>query len=603
MQPESWSDRVLVALGGGATPAGDTDLLVEVAVSQADHFEPGDRAYTGDRPSWHHRVQAALAQLQADGLAVGWELTPAGEQALKSARRRLAKVPRPATPSGQARSPGGQPVLVSGVISPPLRAAADAAGATAPATDVDDVLLPVMIELNLAFEGGPREAFARLGELWRRVTGSEQGLTRLADEYAIGDLSMAQMKRLVSADAAQLAWPHRCTYRIWPDFEVQPLIDASVVTIKADAAQRSFNSVGNGIVWAVVDSGIQGDHPHFEGFGTLTDPAVSGLHRCFTGPGPPSEQGALQDDDGHGTHVAAIIAGGLQQWTAQDGRVVVAESRYNIDNPGEPIRAPRQVEDARLRLAGMAPRAKLVSLKVLGAGGNLHSRVSRVIQALAYVREVNATSDKLPRIHGVNLSIGYEFDPAWFACGKSPLCQEVDKLVRTGVVVVVAAGNSGFGTLNPTLSTVAQFGLGMTINDPGNADRAITVGSTHRDMPHTYGVSYFSSKGPTGDGRRKPDLVAPGERITSAAAGTRRAAVQLSAGEQDAAVYVEESGTSMAAPHVSGAVAAFLSVRREFIGRPEDIKRIFIESATPLGRDTTFQGAGLLDLMRALQHV
>lgn len=599
----SWSDRVLVALGGGATSAGDTDLMVEVAVSQADYFEPGDRAYTGDRPNWHHSVQAALAQLQADGLAVGWELTPAGEQALKSARRRLAKVPRPATPSGQARSPGGQPVLVSGVISPPLRAAADAAGATAPSADVDDALLPVMIELNLAFEGGPREAFARLAELWHRVTGNEEGLTRLADEYAIGDLSMAQMKRLVSADAAQLAWPHRCTYRIWPDFEVRPLIDASVVTIKADAAQRSFNSVGNGIVWAVVDSGIQGDHPHFEGFRTLTDPAVSGLHRCFTGPGAPSEQGALQDEDGHGTHVAAIIAGGLEQWTAQDGRVVVAESRYNIDNPGEPIRAPRQVEDARLRLAGMAPRAKLVSLKVLGVGGSLHSRVSRVIQALAYVREVNATSDKLPRIHGVNLSIGYEFDPAWFACGKSPLCQEVDKLVRTGVVVVVAAGNSGFGTLNPTLSTVAQFGLGMTINDPGNADRAITVGSTHRDMPHTYGVSYFSSKGPTGDGRRKPDLVAPGERITSAAAGTRRAAVQLGAQDQDAAVYVEESGTSMAAPHVSGAIAAFLSVRREFIGRPEDVKRIFIESATPLGRDTTFQGAGLVDLMRALQHV
>ena len=55
--------------------------------------------------------------------------------------------------------------------------------------------------------------------------------------------------------------------------------------------------------------------------------------------------------------------------------------------------------------------------------------------------------------------------------------------------------------------------------DPGNADSVITVGATHRYMPHTYGVSYFSSKGPTGDGRIKPDLVAPGERITSCAAG------------------------------------------------------------------------------------
>jgi serine protease AprX len=219
------------------------------------------------------------------------------------------------------------------------------------------------------------------------------------------------------------------------------------------------------------------------------------------------------------------------------------------------------------------------------------------------VRQVNAASDTVLRIHGVNLSVGYDFDPTWFACGRSPLCQEVDKLVRSGVVVVVAAGNSGYGTVNPALSTVAQFGLAMTINDPGNAERAITVGSTHRDSPHAYGVSYFSSKGPTGDGRRKPDLVAPGERITSAAAGTRLAAVVLGESQRQAAVYVEESGTSMAAPHVSGAVAAFLSVRREFIGRPEEVKRVFVQSATPLGRHPDFEGAGLVDLMRALQAV
>jgi serine protease AprX len=298
--------------------------------------------------------------------------------------------------------------------------------------------------------------------------------------------------------------------------------------------------------------------------------------------------------------VAGIIAGGLSSWT---GDVVVTENRFNVDNPNEPLRQPRRLADAATRLNGMAPLAKLVSLKVLGGGGGLDSRVSRVIQALAYVRELNAESDKLPRIHGVNLSVGYDFDPTWFACGQSPLCQEVDKLVRTGVVVVVAAGNSGYGTLNPELSTVSQFGLGMTINDPGNAERAITVGATHRDAPHAYGVSYFSSKGPTGDGRRKPDLVAPGERITSAAAGAVREAVALPPGQVDAAVYAEDTGTSMAAPHVSGVVAAFLSVRREFVGRPDVVKRIFTESATTLGRDPSFEGSGLVDLMRALQSV
>ena len=58
--------------------------------------------------------------------------------------------------------------------------------------------------------------------------------------------------------------------------------------------------------------------------------------------------------------------------------------------------------------------------------------MNRVIQALAYVREVNGESTDSMRIHGVNLSVGYEFDPQWFACGRSPLCQEVDKLVRLG---------------------------------------------------------------------------------------------------------------------------------------------------------------------------
>jgi subtilisin family serine protease len=135
---------------------------------------------------------------------------------------------------------------------------------------------------------------------------------------------------------------------------------------------------------------------------------------------------------------------------------------------------------------------------------------------------------------------------------------------------------------------------------------AITVGATHRDMPHTYGVSYFSSKGPTGDGRLKPDLVAPGERITSCAAG--KALVSAFPGGKApaparTAVYVEDSGTSMAAPHVSGAVANFLSIRREFIGRPDDVKKVFLESATSLGRERYFQGYGLVDLMRAIQSI
>ena len=59
----------------------------------------------------------------------------------------------------------------------------------------------------------------------------------------------------------------------------------------------------------------------------------------------------------------------------------------------------------------------------------------------------------------------------------------------------------------------------------------------------------------------------------------------------------------MAAPHVSGASAAFLSIRREFILKPEEVKRIFMDSATTLGRERYFEGSGLVDLMRAIQSV
>jgi len=116
----------------------------------------------------------------------------------------------------------------------------------------------------------------------------------------------------------------------------------------------------------------------------------------------------------------------------------------------------------------------------------------------------------------------------------------------------------------------------------------ITVGSTHRDRPHEYGVSFFSSRGPTGDGRAKPDLVAPGEHIEGPLPN-------LGFGKLD--------GTSMAAPHVSGVAALLLARHAEFVGRPLDVKDVVMRTATDLGRERHFQGAGLVDALRALQSL
>jgi len=380
----------------------------------------------------------------------------------------------------------------------------------------------------------------------------------------------------------------RAIYRLWPDFEIEAHCTKSIATVKADAAQRSFSAQGEGIVWAVVDSGIWGKHPHFTEHSNVVKLPSPLEHLDFSNEEEPRP---LEDDFGHGTHVAGIIAG-----AGKKGRTLAATRRKDDDDdPSSVVYEQHDVQG----IQGMAPKCKLLSMKVLDGEGR--GKVSNIIAALAKIQELNSHGRRI-LIHGVNLSVGYGFDAEWFACGQSPLCVEVDRLVKSGVVVVAAAGNTGYGVVTSSARGDVKTGMDLTINDPGNAELAITVGSTHRDMPHVYGVSYFSSKGPTGDGRAKPDLVAPGEKIISCAAGKKRDAAE---GGLDGRTpeYVEDSGTSMAAPHVSGVIAALLSIRREFIGSAERVKAIVTSTATDLKRDPYFQGGGLVDLMRAIQSV
>lgn len=449
----------------------------------------------------------------------------------------------------------------------------------------------VIVDLNLEFRGGRDKARQRLTKLVDEATaragnGSvNQGIntSKTHRQYVFARLEPNVIRELVRLDQAERNSAGQAIYRIWPDFKIGTLTTKSVSTVKADAARVSFSAFGRDIVWAVLDSGIDRAHPHFTAHTNLdVEPPLR--HRDFTGNGAP-----LKDALGHGTHVAGIIAGTLAP-DATSGKKIFAATRQRDEN-GEVTLSKLELG----AISGMAPQCKLVSLKVLDDNGQ--GEVSSLIAAIDEIQRINGFGRRL-RIHGVNLSVGYAFEPEWFACGQSPLCVEVDLLVRSGVVVVTAAGNTGYGYNQTAFRGPPAAGLGMSINDPGNAELAITVGSTHREMPHVYGVSYFSSKGPTGDGRMKPDLVAPGEKILSCAAG-----VALQQAEGVPCQYVEDSGTSMAAPHVSGVIAAFLSVRREFIGKPETVKNIFLSSATDLKRDRHSQGHGLIDLMRAIQSV
>ncbi len=479
----------------------------------------------------------------------------------------------------------------------------------------------VIISLNELFPGG--------------VPGAMRWVVRRAKEWNVSYLQLPPylFACLTAEQIIALATEARklindlgpaasVVYRIWEDQAISTTLTKSVSTVKADAAQRAFQALGDGIVWAVLDSGIQGDHPHF----AQTQPQFSSdvlqpvVHLDFTPDGrahnppqkpddlPKSHSSALLDRFGHGTHVAGIIAGGWSS-TNPDGEFVVGtEMRDEVTN-----NAIIQRTEKLKSICGVAPKTKLVSLKVIAdvpGSGNAkqtpgQGKVSWLLMAIDQIQQWNLYGKRL-LVHGVNMSLGYDFDPRWFACGQSPLCVEVNRLVRSGVAVVVSAGNGGYSAI-VTSSGAPESRYGeMNITDPGNADLAITVGSTHREMPHTYGVSYFSSRGPTGDGRMKPDLIAPGERIISCAAGLekqRYTTTDAAAKSLPPVLYCEQTGTSMAAPHVSGAIAAFLSVRREFIGEPEQVKALFLANAIDLNRQRNFQGAGMVDLMKVLQAV
>jgi serine protease AprX len=450
----------------------------------------------------------------------------------------------------------------------------------------------VIIDLNLEFPGGRLAARAWVIKAIESLIAQappgepadQQILTdrgELTPQYLFAYLRARVIQDLVTLDSQPKKdsqdnpFKARAIYHIWPDFEIIALTNKSISTVKADAARAAFSALGEGIVWAVMDSGIEITHSHFvKHDNLLIDDPLN--HYDLTGKGDPKS-----DPYGHGTHVAGIIGGEMGGKDGKDKQSAVVRSR---NEKGDVAYKPVPLD----AISGMAPKCKLVSLRVLDERGR--GDTSSLIAAIAKIQEINGYGRRL-LIHGVNISVGNSFDPEWFACGQSPLCTEVNHLVNSGVVVVVAAGNSGYGTNQTKFTGVISAGLGMTINDPGNADLAITVGSTHRDMPHVYGVSYFSSKGPTGDGRIKPDVVAPGEKIISCAAGAakQRALTQVNAPATSDCNYVEDSGTSMSAPHVSGVIAAFLSIRREFIGQPQRVKEIFLSTATDLNERDIFR--------------
>jgi hypothetical protein len=390
-------------------------------------------------------------------------------------------------------------------------------------------------------------------------------------------------------------------------------LDRSVPAVKADAAQSLFRVMCDRIVWGVIDSGIDGSHPALQMIDeqATTDPNnpvyTSRVKKTFDFTRIREIVTSEVDDVGP-TEVDRIAqTTGLSFEATQKYLKQVAADAENrrpinwgdveklitLKNPPPPTN-PHGTHVAGIIGAdgdlvgsaynGMCPDIRLYDFRVLGK--TAADTEFAVIAALQYIRYINERHNYIT-VHGVNLSLSIPHNVRNYACGRTPVCNECERLVESGVVVVAAAGNRGFQkfqTVDGPFENYAAF----SITDPGNGDGVITVGSTHGNWPLTYGISFFSSRGPTGDGRLKPDLVAPGERVYSTV---------LNHG------WAPESGTSMAAPHVSGAAAMLLARYEELIGQPRRVKQILCASATDLGRERSFQGHGMLDVLRAFQSI
>lgn len=272
-----------------------------------------------------------------------------------------------------------------------------------------------------------------------------------------------------------------------------------------------------------------------------------------------------QDCYGHGTHVAGIAAG------------------YGVTAEGHPYTGPwdRDVDFSQLSIGpGVAPLAELYALKVFGCSGSS----DLVDLALEWSVDPDGDGDFTDRVDVINLSLG---SPLGLPTDTTTVA--ADNAAALGVVVVASAGNSGDH----------RFVLGS----PSNGERVISVAATQYGQAlsptGTWPIDTlapFSSRGPRAvDLVAKPDLAAPGVNILSAASGSGRGSLRL-------------SGTSMAAPHVAGALA--LLRQRYPDWRSSDLKALVMNTAWPLVRfDSPLTatlhapsrtGAGRLDLSAAL---
>jgi serine protease AprX len=312
------------------------------------------------------------------------------------------------------------------------------------------------------------------------------------------------------------------TFRIEPNVAVHALDWSANDDFGATAARTTFGLTGAGTKICIPDSGVDLGHEQLD-----SKAATIQWHDYV------NNQSSPYDDMGHGTEVASIALG---------------------DGTGGNIAG---------LMEGVAPGAALAAAKVIDSSGSgPDSNEVSAIQWCAGLASVDV----------ISISLGSDLT----SDGNDAISQAVDAAVTAGKVVVAAAGNSGDAS--------------ATITAPGSARKAITVGAAAEwsapatepyasDGPY---LAFFSSRGPTADGRIKPDVLGPGVSIGAALRGTT-------------GTYTVSDGTSFSTPYVAGIAALLLQAQPTWT--PANVRSAIEGTALdagPAGKDNDW-GAGLVD--------
>lgn len=323
---------------------------------------------------------------------------------------------------------------------------------------------------------------------------------------------------------------------------VQKVEHDALITAQMDVARETINSswaddrgvTGHGIGIAILDTGV---YPHKD--------LVTKRNKIIAFKDFVSNIRYPYDDNGHGTHVAGIIAG--------DG------------------------EESNGKYKGIAMDSNIIGVKVLNNEGS--GNISDVLAGIQWVLD----QKKRFNIKILNLSVGMKDVEG----EKSALVRGVNAAWDNGLIVVAAAGNNG-----PDSCTITTPGISRKVITVGSSDDGETV-KIMEDL-----ISDYSGRGPTKECIKKPDVVAPGANII--ACSTDKAYKPTDKYYPGKKVgYTKKSGTSMATPMVSGCIALLLSRHPNLTGK--DVKLKLKDSTHDLGFSQAHQGWGLIDVKKLLE--